>query len=104
MPVSFTGFSPTSVFPAQKTAPTTLSAKPAQTTEEKFLEYAKIYAGRTVACPDARRPRSYRGSIQGGNQFPADQQKVEDKIRDMIKKRFADSPDKPTGMITDKLA
>jgi hypothetical protein len=33
---------------------------------------------------------------------PADQQKVEDKIRDMIKKRVDNSPDKPTGMITDK--
>jgi hypothetical protein len=33
---------------------------------------------------------------------PADQQKIEDKIRDMIKKQFANSTDKPTGLITDK--
>jgi hypothetical protein len=33
---------------------------------------------------------------------PADQQKIEDKIRDMIKKQVDNSPDKRTGMITDK--
>ena len=35
---------------------------------------------------------------------PADQQKVEDKIRDMIKKQLSESNDTRTGMITDKSA
>ena len=33
---------------------------------------------------------------------PADQQKIEDKIRDMIKKQLDNNANKPTGMITDK--
>jgi hypothetical protein len=35
---------------------------------------------------------------------PADQQKVEAKIADMIKKQMSDNNDKRTGMITDKTA
>ena len=35
---------------------------------------------------------------------PADQQKIEDKIREMIKQQVANSTDKRTGMITDKSA
>jgi hypothetical protein len=35
---------------------------------------------------------------------PADQQNVEDKIREMIKKQLAGSGDTRTGMITDKTA
>jgi ABC-type transporter MlaC component len=35
---------------------------------------------------------------------PADQQKIEDKIKDMIKKQFGDSGDAQTGLITDKTA
>ena len=33
---------------------------------------------------------------------PADQQKIEDKIREMIKQQVDNSTDKRTGMITDK--
>jgi hypothetical protein len=33
---------------------------------------------------------------------PADQQKIEDKIRDLIKKQLDSNSNKPTGMITDK--
>jgi hypothetical protein len=35
---------------------------------------------------------------------PAAQQKIEDKIRDMIKQQAANSPEKRTGIITDKSA
>jgi hypothetical protein len=35
---------------------------------------------------------------------PADQQKVNDQIRDMIKKQLTDTNDTRTGMITDKTA
>jgi hypothetical protein len=35
---------------------------------------------------------------------PADQQKIEDKIREMIKQQAANNNDKRTGLITDKSA
>ena len=100
MPVSFTGFALTSVFPSQKTQPATLAAKPAQTTEEKFLEYAKMTPAERLHAQMLAELGLTEDQFKAMS--PADQQKIEDKIRDMIKKRVADSPDKPTGMITDK--
>jgi len=94
MSVSFTGFSPTSVFPSQATQPATLTAKPAQTAEQKFLEYAKM----TPAERHHAQMLAELGLTE--DQFkamsPADQQKIEDKIRDMIKK-LDSSSNKPTG-------
>jgi hypothetical protein len=100
MPVSFTGFSPTSVFPSQKTPPTTLSAKPAETTEQKFLDYARMTPAERLHAQMLAQLGITEDQFKAMS--PADQQKIEDKIRDMIKKRLADSPDQPTGMITDK--
>ena len=102
MPVSFTGFSPTSVFPSQKTQPATLAAKPAQTTEEKFLEYAKMTPAERLHAQMLAELGLTEDQFKAMS--PADQQKIEDKIRDMIKKHAEDSNDKRTGLITDKTA
>jgi hypothetical protein len=81
-----------------------LTAKPAETktAEQKFLEWAKM--------TPAERLHAQMLSQLGitGDQFkamdPAAQQKIEGKIRDMIKKHAEDSNDKRTGLITDKTA
>jgi hypothetical protein len=100
MSVFYTGFSPTSVFPSQKSQPTTLTAKPAQTTEEKFLEYAKMTPAKRLHAQMLAELGLTEDQFKAMS--PADQQKIEDKIRDMIKKQVDNSPDKRTGMITDK--
>jgi hypothetical protein len=100
MPVSFTGFSPSSVFPSQKTQPTTLTAKPAETTEQKFLDYAKMTPAERLHAQMLAQLGITEDQFKAMS--PADQQKIEEKIRDMIKKQLSDSPTKPTGMITDK--
>ncbi len=89
MSVSSTGFSPTSVFPSQKTPSTTLSAKPAQTTEQKFLEYAKMTPAERLHAQmlaelgltedqfkamKSRRSAEDRGQDQGYDQEAARQQ------------------------------
>ena len=101
MSISISGASPTSVFDTRKPA-ATLSAKPAEakTAEQKFLEYA----GMTPAERMHAQMLAQLGVTE--DQFkamsPADQQKVEDKIRDMIKQQTENSSDKRTGLITDK--
>lgn len=104
MSVSFTGFSPTSVFPLQTTQPktqaTTLTAKPAETTEQKFLDYAKMTPAERLHAQMLAQLGITEDQFKAMSS--ADQQKIEDKIRDMIRKRVSDSPGKPTGMITDK--
>jgi hypothetical protein len=100
MSVSFTGFSPTSVFPSQTTPPAALTAKPAETAEQKFLDYAKMTPAERMHAQMLAELGLTEDQFKAMS--PADQQKVEDKIRDMIKKQVDNSPDKRTGMITDK--
>jgi hypothetical protein len=100
MSVSYTGFSPTSVFPSQTTRSTTLTAKPAQTAEQKFLEYAKMTPAERLHAQMLAELGLTEDQFKAMS--PADQQKIEDKIRDMIKKQVDNGPDKRTGMITDK--
>jgi hypothetical protein len=99
MSVSLSGISPTSSPGAQ--ASTSLTAKPAQpqTPAQKFLEYANM-------TPAQRMFASMLNSLGiSEDQFkamsPADQQKIEDKIREMIKHQVQNSTDKRSGLITD---
>ena len=100
MSVSISGGLPPSPFDTQKSAP--LTAKPAQSVEQKFLEYAKM----TPAERMHAQMLSQLGITE--DQFkamdPAAQQKIEEKIRDMIKKQAENGNDKRTGLITDKTA
>ena len=100
MSVSFTGFSPASVSPSQTSPPASLTAKPAETTEQKFLDYAKMTPAERMHAQMLAELGLTEDQFKAMS--PADQQKVEDKIRDMIKKQVDNSPDKRTGMITDK--
>ena len=103
MSVSFpSGFatpSPTSVSPSTSgSAAASLAPKP-ETAAQKFLEYANM-------TPAQRMFASMLNSLGiSEDQFkamsPADQQKIEDKIREMIKHQVQNSTDKRSGLITD---
>lgn len=105
MSISFPGAGASAVAtPATNTSKTSLTAKPAesQTAEQKFLEWAKM----TPAERMHAQMLSQLGITE--DQFkqmdPAAQQKIEEKIRDMIKKQAENGGDKRTGLITDKTA
>ncbi len=102
MSVSFTGFSPTSAFTAPQPSPPTVTAKPAQSAAQKFLEYAKMTPAERVHAQMLAKLGLTEDQFKAMS--PADQQKIEDKIRDMIKKQLDNSSSKPTGMILDKSA
>jgi hypothetical protein len=72
----------------------------AKTPAQQFMEYANM-------TPAQRMFASMLGKLgitqdQFNSMTPAEQQKVEDKIRDMIKKQLDNTANKPTGLITDK--
>lgn len=88
--------SPTSSSGQQKSA---LAAKPADSAVQKFLEYANM-------TPAERLHAEMLGQLgltedQFKAMSPADQQKVEDKIRELIKQQAEKSSEKRTGLITD---
>jgi TPP-dependent pyruvate/acetoin dehydrogenase alpha subunit len=99
MSISFPGVGAT---PAASSTKSALTAKPAETTEQKFLEWAKM----TPAERMHAQMLSQLGITE--DQFkamdPAAQQKIEEKIRDMIRKQAENGNDKRTGLITDKMA
>ncbi|MEO8321603.1 MAG: hypothetical protein ABI561_25145 [Bradyrhizobium sp.] len=103
MSISFPGAG-ASAAPTATPTKSALTAKPAEnkTAEQKFLEWAKM----TPAERMHAQMLSQLGITE--DQFkamdPAAQQKIEEKIRDMIKKHAEDSNDKRTGLITDKTA
>jgi TPP-dependent pyruvate/acetoin dehydrogenase alpha subunit len=103
MSISFPGAG-ASATPTASPTKSALTAKPAEakTAEQKFLEWAKM----TPAERMHAQMLSQLGITE--DQFkamdPAAQQKIEEKIRDMIKKQAEDSNDKRTGLITDKTA
>jgi inactivated superfamily I helicase len=98
MSISISGASPASLFDAPK--PATLTAKPAQSAEQKFLEYAKMTPAERMHAQMLAQLGLTEDQFKAMS--PADQQKIEDKIRDMIKQQAANSSDKRTGLITDK--
>ena len=96
-----------SIVPSKSSSPlpsatSSLAAKPAETAAQKFMDYANMTPAQRLQAE----MMSQLGITE--DQFkamsPADQQKVEDKIRDMIKKQLSESNDTRTGMITDKSA
>jgi hypothetical protein len=101
MSVSLSGVSSSS--PARGTPTSTnrlAKSVQAQSPEQQFLQYANM-------TPAQRLFASMLGKLgitedQFKAMSPADQQKIEDKIRDMIKKQLDNNAQKPTGMITDK--
>jgi ABC-type transporter MlaC component len=98
MSISVSGVSPAASF--DKPASSTLATKPAETAEQKFLEYAKMTPAERIHAQMLAQLGLTEDQFKALS--PADQQKIEDTVRDMIKKQFANSADKPTGLITDK--
>jgi len=99
MSVTSTGFLPTSMFPAPAKTTATV-AKPASTAEQKFLEYAKMTPAERLHAQMLAELGLTEDQFKAMS--PADQQKVEDKIRDLIKKQVDNGGEKRAGMITDK--
>jgi hypothetical protein len=74
----------------------------AKSPAQEFLEYANMPPAQRIFA-------SMLGKLgitqdQFNSMTPAEQQKIEDKIREMIKKQLDDATNKPTGLITDKSA
>ena len=100
MSISVSGVSPVASF--DKPASSTLATKPAETAEQKFLEYAKMTPAERMHAQMLAQLGLTEDQFKAMS--PADQQKIEDKIRDMIKQKAANGTDKRTGLITDKSA
>ena len=77
-----------------------LMAKPAQSVEQKFLEYAKMTPAERMHAQMLAQLGLTEDQFKAMS--PADQQKIEDKIREMIKQQATNNNDKRTGLITDK--
>jgi hypothetical protein len=97
MSMSVSGVS-TSAASAQSS--TSLSAKAAKTAAQQFLEYANMTPAERLHAQMLAKLGLTEDQFKAMD--PAAQQKIEDKIREMIKQQLAASSDKRTGMITDK--
>jgi hypothetical protein len=89
MSVSFSGALPTSAF--DKPKPTALTAKPAETkmAEQKFLDYAKMTPAERMHAAMLAQMGITEDEFKAMD--GAAQQKIEDKIREMIKQQAAES-------------
>ncbi len=105
MSISFqTGFvtpSPTASVGQSKSGSVaeSLTAKPAETAAQKFLDYANMTPAERLQAQMLNQLGISEDQFKAMS--PAEQQKVMDKIREMIKQQVQNSSDKRTGMITD---
>jgi hypothetical protein len=81
---------------------TSLTTKSAQSAAQQFQEYASMTPAQRLQAQMLAKLSLTEDQFKAMS--PADQQTVEDKIRDMIKQQLSDSNDNRTGMITDKTA
>jgi ABC-type transporter MlaC component len=72
----------------------------ANTAVQQFLEYAKMTPAERLHAQMLARLGLTEDQFKAMS--PADQQKIEDKIREMIKQQVANGTNTPTGVITDK--
>ncbi len=100
--MSVSNVSTASSLGASSQSSTSLSAKAAKTAAPQFLAYANMTPAQRLHAEMLAKLGLTEDQFKAMS--PAAQQKVEDKIRDMIQKQMADSNDKRTGMITDKTA
>lgn len=99
MSISFPGAIAT---PAATPTKSALTAKPTETAEQKFLEWAKMTPAERMHAQMLSQLGITEDQYKAMD--PAAKQKVEEKIRDMIKKQAENGNDKRTGLITDKSA
>src|ERR1700676_3283382 len=102
MSISLSGASPTSLFDTSK--PANPAAKPAaaKSVEQTFLDYAKMTPAERMHAQMLAQLGLTEDQFKAMD--PAAQQKVEDKIREMVKQQVQNGTDKRTGIITDKTA
>ena len=98
MSISLSGASPTSSLGTPK------PAKPAaaKSVEQTFLDYAKMTPAERMHAQMLAQLGLTEDQFKAMD--PAAQQKVEDKIREMVKQQVQNGTDKRTGIITDKTA
>ena len=93
-----------SIVPSKSSSPlpsatSSLAAKPAETAAQKFMDYANMTPAQRLQAE----MMSQLGITE--DQFkamsPADQAKVMDKIREMIKQQAQNTGDRRTGLLTD---
>jgi len=87
---------------ASSQSSTSLSAKAAKTAAQQFLAYANMTPAQRLHAEMLAKLGLTEDQFKALP--PAQQQKVEQQITDMIKKQMADNNDTRTGMITDKTA
>ncbi len=100
MSMSVSGASSAPAVGAQSS--TSLNAKAAKTAAQQFLEYANMTPAERLHAQMLAKLGLTEDQFKAMD--PAAQQKIEDKIREMIKQQLSESNDKRTGMITDKTA
>ena len=100
--ISLSGASPTSLLDTSK--PANPAAKPAaaKSVEQTFLDYAKMTPAERMHAQMLAQLGLTEDQFKAMD--PAAQQKVEDKIREMVKQQVQNGTDKRTGIITDKTA
>jgi hypothetical protein len=81
---------------------TSLAAKPAETAAQKFLEYANMTPAQRLQAEMLNQLGITEDQFKAMS--PADQQKVMDKIRELIKQQVQNSGTQRTGLITDMSA
>jgi hypothetical protein len=97
---SSSGTLATSPFATQSSS--TQSAAPAETAAQKFLEYANMTPAQRLHAQMLAKLGLTEDQFNAMS--PADQQKIDDKIREMIKQQIDTTGDNRPGMITDKSA
>ena len=103
MSVSFSGLfpspAPASSLTQQKSA--SLAAKPADPVVQQFLEYAKMTPAERLHAQMLARLGLTEDQFKAMKFLPISR-RSRTRFREMIKRQFANSSDKPTGVITDK--
>ena len=78
---------------------TSLAAKPAETAAQKFLEYANMTPAERLQAEMLNQLGLTEDQFKAMD--PADQQKVMDKIRELIKQQAQNGGNPCTGLLTD---
>jgi hypothetical protein len=99
-PSGFATLSPTpSVSPSKSGNAAASLAKPAETAAQKFLDYANMTPAERLQADMLNQLGITQDQFKAMS--PAEQQKIMDKIREMIKQQVQNGSDKRTGLITD---
>jgi nitric oxide reductase activation protein len=100
--MSVSSVSPASSLGASSQSSTSLNAKAAKTAAQQFQEYASMTPAQRLHAEMLAKLGLTEDQFKALP--PAQQQKVEEQITDMIKKQMANNNDTRPGMITDKTA